>query len=149
MSDRFDPRARRRARRALVQAVYQWQLAGAEPATIEAEFRAGEALQRADETFFSEVLRGVVAHTEQIDAKFVGLLDRRKEELDQVELAVLRLGSYELAERKEVPFKVVISEYVALTKTFGAEASHGYVNGVLDKVARAERALEVAADAGI
>jgi N utilization substance protein B len=146
VSDRFDPRARRQARRALVQALYQWQLAGAEVAAIEAEFKAGESLNRADQTFFSEVLRGVINQTESLDAKFTPLLDRKLEDLDQVELALLRLGTYELAERIEVPFKVVISEYVGLAKTFGAEASHGYVNGVLDKVARAERALEVAAD---
>ena len=147
MSDRFDPRARRQARRALVQALYQWQLAGAEVASIEAEFRAGESLKRADDVFFSQVLRGVITQTERLDGKFSDLLDRKLEDLDQVELALLRLGTYELTERIEVPFKVVISEYVGLAKTFGAEASHGYINGVLDKVARVERALEVAADA--
>jgi len=104
-------------------------------------------LNRADDVFFSQVLRGVITQTERLDGKFSDLLDRKLEDLDQVELALLRLGTYELTERIEVPFKVVISEYVGLAKTFGAEASHGYINGVLDRVARVERALEVAADA--
>jgi len=54
----------------------------------------------------------------------------------------LRLGCFELQHRVDVPYRVVIDEYVELAKTFGAEASHKYINGVLDRVARAQRALE-------
>jgi hypothetical protein len=80
-----------------------------------------------------------------VDALFAGYLDRGTHELDKVELAILRLGCYELKHRIDVPFRVVIDEYVELTKLFGAEDAHKYVNGVLDKVASATRELEVQA----
>lgn len=80
-----------------------------------------------------------------VDALFAGYLDRGTHELDKVELAILRLGSYELKHRIDVPFRVVIDEYVELTKLFGAEDAHKYINGVLDKVASATRELEVQA----
>ena len=80
-----------------------------------------------------------------VDALFAGYLDRGTHELDKVELAILRLGAYELKHRIDVPFRVVIDEYVELTKLFGAEDAHKYINGVLDKVAADTRAVEVQA----
>lgn len=80
-----------------------------------------------------------------VDALFAGFLDRGTHELDKVELSILRAGSYELKNRIDVPFRVVIDEYVELTKLFGAEDAHKYINGVLDKVAAQTRELEVQA----
>jgi len=73
-------------------------------------------------------------------------LDRGKDDLGAVELALLRIGSYELAERVDIPYKVVINEAVNLAKKFGATDSFKYINGLLDKVARQTRAIEIAAD---
>ena len=70
------------------------------------------------------------------------LLDRAVKALDPVERALLYLGTYELAYRVDVPFKVVINEAVELAKVFGATDSHKYVNGVLDKLAAILRPLE-------
>jgi len=145
-SERFDPWARRRARRLLVQAFYQWQVSHADTAEIERQFREAPAFARVDATFFGEVLRGVRREQPHLDALIEPLLDRKLTELDQVELALLRMGTYELTARVDVPFKVVIDECVALAKTFGGEESHKYVNGVLDKIARRVRAREVAAN---
>ena len=136
--------ARKRARRALVQAAYQWQMTDASASDIIAQFAEGEALKKADVEFFSESLRRLMAQTEALDAHIEPLLDRKLSELDKVELALLRLGTDELANRMEVPFKVVIDEYVELARTFGAEDSHKYLNAVLDKLARALRPLETA-----
>ena len=130
MNPKPNPWARRRARRALVQAVYQWQMTGADAATVTAEF--GEALARADGEFFDELLRGVLSSAAELDGLFAPLLDRGVAELDQVERAILRLGTYELAHRIDVPYRVVIDEYVELAKLFGAEDGYKYVNGVLD-----------------
>ncbi len=69
------------------------------------------------------------------------------DEIDPVESAILRLGAYELSARPEVPYRVVINEAVELAKTYGAEAGHKYVNGVMDKLAAKLRATEVAARA--
>ncbi len=130
MNPKPNPWARRRARRALVQAVYQWQITGADAATVTAEF--GKALTRADGDFFDELLRGVLSAAAELDALFAPLLDRGVNELDQFERAILRLGTYELAHRIDVPYRVVIDEYVELAKLFGAEEGYKYVNGVLD-----------------
>ncbi len=135
--------ARRRARRALVQAVYQWQMSDADTAAIETEFLEGEALKKADVEFFRELLRGVLLGSDALDTLLEPVLDRGISALDKVELAVLRLGAYELANRIDVPYRVVIDEYVEQTKTFGAEDGYKFVNGVLDKLAQTLRAVEV------
>jgi N utilization substance protein B len=146
VSPRIDPWARRRARRLLAQALYQWQLGGADAAEIERQFRSLDEFARVDADYFHEVLRGVVECAEALDARVAPLLDRRVADLDQVERALLRLGTFELCHRIDVPWRVVIDECVALARTFGAEQSHKYINAVLDAVARVERAGEVAAD---
>lgn len=133
---------RKRARRALVQAVYQWQLAGADTAVIEREFLTGKSLQRADSEYFSLALRAVTLRSDELDALFADALDRDFAALDQVERAILRLGAWELAERLDVPYRVVINEWVELAKTFGAEESHKYINSILDGMAGQLRAAE-------
>jgi N utilization substance protein B len=134
--------ARRRARRAAVQAVYQWQMTAADAHAVEQEFLESGALRKADEEFFRALLRGVMFGSEALDELLTPLLDRRVAELDKVELALLRLGAYELKERQDVPFRVVIDEYVGLAKVFGAEDSFKYINGVLDRLAVPLRPLE-------
>jgi transcription antitermination protein NusB len=143
---RFDPWSRRRARRLLLQALYQWQCSGADPADIEQQFREDPAFARIDAAYFHDVLRGVIAQQASLDAELVPLLDRKVSELDYVERALLRMSVYELTFRQDVPYKVVIDEAVALAHVFGAEESHKYVNAVLDAVARSRRAREVASD---
>ncbi len=143
---RFDPWSRRRARRLLLQALYQWQMSGADEAEIERQFREDPNFERVDAVFFHEVLRGVVGSCAALDECLAPLLDRKVMELDRVELALLRMGVYELCHRHDVPFKVAIDEAVGLARVFGAEESHRYINGVLDAVARTQRSREVAAD---
>ncbi|MCZ6890334.1 MAG: transcription antitermination factor NusB [Gammaproteobacteria bacterium] len=142
MADRVDPRARRRARRALVQALYQWQLASASAASIIDQFRAGESLGNADDEFFEDCLRGTMLDVNALELCFAEYLNRTLDQLDKVERAILRAGTFELKHRLDVPFKVVIDEYVRLAKTFGAAESHRFVNGVLDRVARDLRDVE-------
>jgi transcription antitermination protein NusB len=138
-------RARSRARRALVQALYKWHMTGAASVTIQKEFEDGEALNDADAEFFSEGLSRIILHTAVLDDQIAPLLDRAFKDLDPIEMAILRLGADELLHRTDVPYRVVINEYVELAKTFGAEESHKYINGVLDKLARSTRTVEVAA----
>jgi len=140
--------ARRKARRALVQAVYQWQVSANEVADICADFRGGDALKKADVAFFDELLKLVVSRASDLDAAYAGLLDRRVEQLDVVERAILRLATAEFMHRIDVPYRVVIDEYVELAKIFGAQDSHKYVNGVLDRLAAALRRVEVEAGQG-
>lgn len=134
--------ARRRARRCAVQALYQWQLGGNALGEIEAQFRAAPDNQKADFEYFHELLHQVPARLVEIDAQLTPYLDRPVPEVDPVERAILRLCGYELAYRPDVPYRVVINEGIELAKLYGADQGHKYINGVLDKLARALRPVE-------
>ena len=139
--------ARRKARRALVQAAYQWQFADADLAQLHEEF-AERALDKADEEFFLDILKRMIKHIGELDQMLIPLLDRPLDQLDMVERGVLRLAAVELSERIDIPYRVVIDEYVELTKTFGSADAHKFVNGVLDKLSAQHRELEVSAHHG-
>ena len=139
--------ARRKARRALVQAAYQWQFADADLAQLHEEF-AERALDKADEEFFLDILTRMIKHSDELDQMLTPLLDRPLDQLDMVERGVLRLAAVELSERIDIPFRVVIDEYVELTKTFGSADAHKFVNGVLDRLSAQHRELEVSAHQG-
>jgi N utilization substance protein B len=134
--------ARRKARHYAMQALYQWHMADTALNDIEAEFRSEYDMARVDVDYFSELLHQIPANLTEIDALFIPLLDREADDLTPVELSLLRVGTYELAKRIDVPYKVVINEAVSLAKKFGAEDSYKYLNGVLDKLARQVRAVE-------
>jgi N utilization substance protein B len=135
---------RRKARHFGLQALYQWTLSGASATEIEAEFRVDNDFQHTDGEYFSAVLKGVVGDVEALEALFEPSLDRRLDELDPIERNLLRLGTFELRDRIDVPYKVVINEAVSLAKKFGATDSHRYINGVLDKLAKELRTAECA-----
>ena len=135
---------RRKARHYGLQALYQWTLSGASPSDIVAEFRVDNDFRHTDGEYFSAVLNGVIDDVDGLESLFEPALDRTLDELDPIERNLLRLGTFELRDRIDVPYKVVISEAVALAKKFGATDSHRYINGVLDKVARELRQIELA-----
>ena len=134
--------ARRRARRCAVQALYQWQVSGNDLNDIETQFRTVPDNQKADFDYFHELLHKIPAHADELDAVLTPCLDRPIPELDPVERAILRLCAYELMHRLDVPYRVVINEGVDLAKLYGADQSHKYINGVLDKLARELRPVE-------
>ena len=137
---------RRKARHYGLQALYQWTLSGASPSDIEAEFRVDNDFQHTDGEYFNALLWGVIADVEALELVFEPALDRGLDDLDPIERNLLRLGTFELRDRIDVPYKVVISEAVALAKKFGATDSHRYINGVLDKISRELRSVERAQD---
>ncbi len=140
---------RRMARHYAMQGLYQWQMAGASINVIEAEFRTDNDMKNVDVAYFHELLHGVPQYLSEIEALFSPhLVDRALNELDPVTEALLRMATYEFKFRLDVPYKVVINEAVALAKKFGAEDSHKFINGVLDKTAAVVRAIEVKADRG-
>ena len=140
--------ARSRARRAAVQALYQWQMTQQNVADILKQFAEDYPDQRVDRRYFDELLRGVSSRLDEIDDAFTPLLDRPLKELDPVELAVLRIATCEFITRLDVPYRVVINEAVESARVFGAEQSHKYINGVLDKLSMRLRATEREAAAG-
>jgi N utilization substance protein B len=135
-------RARSMARKLAMQALYQWQLTGQSAADINLQFHASEDMEGADREYFTELLKGCVGQAEKINATVKPFIDRPLDQLDPVETAILMIGIYELSDRAEIPFRVVINEGVDLTKRFGATDAHKYVNAVLDRAAREIRAAE-------
>lgn len=135
--------ARRQARSLAMQALYSWHIAGQPLNEIEAQFRVDNDFSTVDGAYFHEILHGVPRLKTEIDDAFLPCLDRALEEVDPVELAILRLSTYELMNRVDVPYRVVINEGIELAKVFGATDGHKFVNGVLDKLAPRLRAAEV------
>jgi len=141
-TDGIDLAARSRSRRRATQALYAWQISGnAMPKVIE-EFRHEQDMEIADLVYFEDLLRGVAEHCAELDQGLAPFLDREVAQVDPIERAVLRLAAYELRYRVDVPYRVVINEAIEVTKRFGAEHGHTYVNGVLDKAAKEWRRTE-------
>lgn len=142
-NNKINVAARRWARRCALQALYQWQLSANDLNYIETQFLTEEYVAKMDVPYFTELLHFIPQNVEMIDANFVPFLDRALDELNPVELAILRISSYELLKRLEIPYRVIINEAVELGKSFGADESHKYINGVLDKVAHQLRPTEI------
>lgn len=135
--------ARTMARRCAVQALYQWQVTGQNVDEIYQQFLVERNMSKVNVEMFKELLAGVTKELDALDKKIQPYLDRDISDVDPVERAVLRLGTYELMYKLDVPYRVVINEALEAVKTFGAEQGHRFVNGVLDKVAQELRELEV------
>lgn len=138
-AEKFSPKRRRQSRRALLQALYQWDLAKVGETELQ-QFMVDEgSLERADRRYFTQCLQGIMRSVEDLDRTYSPYLDRSLGEITPVERACLRGGCYELIECEEVPSSVVINEWIELAKMFGAQDSFRYVNAVLDAVARTAR----------
>ncbi len=139
--------AKTNARKCAVQALYQWQMSGESLRRIEMNFLEEERLKGAQKNYFTEIFYGVPKQLTAIDEALAEFVDRPVDKIDPVERAVLRIGVYELINRLDTPYKVIINEGVNLAKFFGAEGSHKYINGILDKVSQKTRAAEIKAKA--
>jgi len=137
--------ARKQSRKAAVQALYQWQMSGNNIGDIEKQFREENANAKMDFEYFVELLHNVPAEVGVLDGLIKPFVARAMDEVNPVELAILRLGAYELKNRLDIPYRVVINEGVDLTKKFGADQGHKFVNGLLDKLAHSLRPDEVKA----
>jgi N utilization substance protein B len=138
----IDLAARSRARRRALQALYAWQMSGSHMKAVIEQFRHEQDMEVADLEYFEDLLRGVEQHVEAIDDALKPYVDREVGQIDPIERAALRLATYELKYRPDVPYRVIINEAIEVTKRFGADHGHSYVNGVLDKLASALRSTE-------
>lgn len=134
---------RRRARRLALQALYQWTMSNADLYEIEAQFRADLDPEKIDLEYFKELLYKIPGQITEIEDAFSLYLDRKINELNPIELTTLRMGTYELLFKLDIPYKVAINEAVELNKEFGTVDGYRYVNGILDKVAQVARAAEL------
>ncbi len=138
-------RAKQKARRLAVQALYAWELGGTDLETIEATFHVDNDMTKVDSALFHSLLFGVPKNLTEIDAAYQPHLDREQDQLDPISKVVLRISTYELLYSIEVPYKVAINEGVNLAKTFGPLDAYKFINGILDRVAADKRAIEVTA----
>jgi N utilization substance protein B len=133
---------RRKAREFLVQALYQWKMSDAPSADIIAEFLVEHPAKKFDVQYFQEVLCGVINHRKDLDDHIALHTNRAINELDPIELSILRLATFELIFKLEIPYRVVINEAVDQAKRFGATDGYKFVNGVVDKLAQQIRSIE-------
>lgn len=142
--------ARSVARLAAVQALYQMEAAGAGAEAVIREFcdhrfdrdLEGVRLARADEAFFADLVRGVVADQADVDQAIRKRLAQtwRLDRIDSTARAILRAGAFELMRRRDVPAEIAIDEYVEIAKSFFDGPEAGFINAALDAIARDERA---------
>jgi N utilization substance protein B len=138
-------KARGKARRLAMQAIYQWQMTADDFEGIALQYVEDTDMKEIDADYFHELLKGVVESVGTIDTLLEKHMERSAESVDPVERAIIRIAAYEFINRLDVPYRVVLNEAVMLAKKFCAANSHSFINGVLDKVARDVRSIEVAA----
>jgi transcription antitermination protein NusB len=139
--------ARGNSRRALsrklaLQALYRWQLNRCEWQDLLREYELAEEAPRADREFFQALVQVICEDTVALDELLTAWCDRPAAELDPIEHAALLIGAQELRAHLDVPFRVVISEAVGLSRRFGATDGHKFVNAVMDRAARVLRPNE-------
>lgn len=135
---------RHRAREFALQGIYQWLLNNEDSGVIDAHIREAHGFDKADREHFDALLHGAINQSIELRQQFAPFIDRGIAELSPIEHAALLIGAYELKNHLEIPYRVVINEAVELTKSFGGQDGHKYVNGVLDKLAAQLRVVEVA-----
>ncbi len=136
MSKRKLIESRKSARFFLIQALYQWQIAQNSLSDISANIADNPKFSDANSEYFHEALQGITQQRTELNQLLNPFLDRDIEHVDPIERAILWLGTYELQNQLDIPYKSVINEAVELAKQFGAEGSHRYINGVLDKLVK-------------
>jgi transcription antitermination protein NusB len=137
--------ARRRSRELALQGLYEYYVAGHEPAMIRLRIEGEDDFKRADKDFFREMWRGVSEDWAALIEIVQPHLDRKFDEVSPIERGIVVIGAWELKYRLDIPYRVAINESVELAKSFGGTDGHKWVNGVLDKLAPTLRSAEVAA----
>ena len=132
--------ARRQSRELALQALYAWQMSGADPV---AEARGLEGFDQQAHAFAESLVRGVRDRVDELQGHIEPHLDRAFDRLSPVERSILYIGTLELLAHPETPFKVVLNEAIELGKSYGGTEGYRFVNGVLEKIAARLRPDEV------
>ncbi len=131
------------ARELVLRALYERLSAGTDMPGLLGFAEEAHEYAEANTEFLRELLEGVLQQMQALDAALEPHLDRPVKELSPVEHAALLVGAYELSHSLNVPYKVCINEAVNLAKKYGGTDGHKFVNGVLDKLARVARSVEL------
>jgi len=135
---------RRHARDKALQALYQWQLSGEDLDWIRDHYQQDQGVAAGDEEYFLELLYQIPPRVQDLDACFRKHVSQFEDHIDPIETNILRIATYELKTHLEIPYKVVINEAINLARTYGADDSHKFVNGVLDPLCEELRGAETA-----
>ncbi|VFP81577.1 transcription antitermination factor NusB [Buchnera aphidicola] len=129
----MNPSKRRKSREMAIQAIYSWQIS---KQIIISEIKNYVIKENKDflldKQYFNEIVTGVIQNVHYLDNIINPILSKKNKKIDQIEKAILRLSSYEIMRRLDIPDKVVINEGIELAKKFGSKTSHKFINGVLD-----------------
>ncbi len=149
-SGKIDFMGRRRARALVVQGLYQYQLTRAAADDIRLHLMDSPNYARCDEAYFEALWSGVSSQYESLRERFAPYVaaEREAQALSPVEMAVLVLATWELSDRLDIPYRIVLNEAIDLAKVYGGTDGHKFVNGVLDKLAAQLRADEIRALGG-
>ncbi len=131
-----------------MQALYQWQLSGEDLDWIRDHYLMEQGVGAGDQEYFLELLYKIPSQVDGLDQQYRQFVDPTVERVDPIETNILRIATYEMMHHLEIPYRVVINEAVNLAKTYGADDSHKFINGVLDPLAAELRAIEVNHDRG-
>jgi transcription antitermination protein NusB len=134
--------ARQGARGLAVQALYSWLLTKNDIETVRIEAERSPEFRSVDKDLFRQAYASVIQHQPELEGLLLPHLDRDWAEISPIERAILCLGAWELRDRLDVPYKVVMNEAIELTKRFGGTDAHKYVNGVLDRLVPELRVAE-------
>lgn len=133
---------RKHARDKVLQALYQWQLSGDDLDWIRDFYLQEQGVASGDQEYFLELLYKIPSAVNDLDDRFRKYISQFEDHVDPIETNILRIATYEFQHHLEIPYKVVINEAVNLAKSYGADDSHKFVNGVLDPLSREMRELE-------
>ncbi|MFK8010824.1 MAG: transcription antitermination factor NusB [Marinicellaceae bacterium] len=134
--------AKRRARKRLVQALYQWQMNKSKASTIINQFLTEQDMGKVDQTFFQKTLHGIIDNMEDIQAEITPLMERSSYAVGEVEKAIMMIGIYEFKNHMETPYKVILNEAIELAKQYGGDGAHTFINGTLHTASKKLRTLE-------
>ena len=137
---------RSRAREFALQGLYQYIVGGNDATDIDVFTRDLSGFHKSDSVHYDALLHGCIEQHRDLDTLIEPLLDRKLGEISPIERATMWMGAYEFLHCIDVPWRVVLNEYIELSKSFGGTDGHKYVNGVLNGLAPKLRAAEVQAD---
>ncbi len=137
---------RHQARESILEVLYAWQSGGYDQASISANLDSrlqDEERKRQDAGYVREAVAYVTSHQQTIDAGISKLVRRSLRSIGIVELNILRLACWEMTQRLEIPYRIIINEGLELARDYAGEEARGFVNGVLDRMASEYRSDEL------
>ena len=130
---------RQAARRLAIKALYASELGGDSIEVAREDAMSHFSEEKYDQNYFTEILSGLTENMNDIDGQITLYISRTIKEVNPIELSILRVAFFELCHCPGTPYKVIINEAIEMAKSYGADKSHKFINGVLDKASKTIR----------